>query len=73
MESSMSLLNFMWASLRPWVLLKDRSLLLFLFGELHLENAVKEIEKLGFKKELNLKYARKDQLVGRDIYKFQLS
>jgi len=39
MESSMSLLNFMWASLRPWVLLKDRSLLLFLFIIVEVEDS----------------------------------
>jgi len=39
-------------------------------GELHLEKAVKGIENLGFKKNLNLKYARQDQIVGRDIFRF---
>jgi hypothetical protein len=39
-------------------------------GELHLDQAVREIQKLGFRKELNLKYARADQLVGRDIFRF---
>ena len=39
-------------------------------GDLYLERAIKEIEKLGFKKELNLQYARADQIVGRDIFRF---
>lgn len=39
-------------------------------GELHLNEIVKSAEKLGFRKTLNLKYARPDQLVGRDIFRF---
>ena len=42
-------------------------------GELCLDEVIREIEKMGFKKELSLKYARKDQLVGRHILRFRFS
>ncbi len=35
-------------------------------------NCVREIEKIGFKKTLHLKYSREHQAVGRAIYRFQL-
>jgi len=40
-------------------------------GEVGLDGGVREIEKMGFKRELDLKYARKDQLVGRQILRFR--
>ena len=40
-------------------------------GDLHLSKVIRKADVLGFKKELNLKYAREDQLVGRDIYRFK--
>jgi len=42
-------------------------------GELSLYSLISEVERMGFKKELDLKYARKDQLVGRQILRFRLS
>ncbi len=42
-------------------------------GELSLDEVIREIENMGFKKDLSLKYARKDQLVGRHILRFRLS
>lgn len=41
-------------------------------GELHLDEAIHLVEGMGFKKELDLKYARADQLVGRQILGFQM-
>jgi len=41
-------------------------------GELFLDDVIGEIERIGFKKELDLKYARKDQIVGRHILRFRL-
>lgn len=41
-------------------------------GELGLEDLIKAVENLGFKKDLDLKYARHDQLVGRQILRFRL-
>lgn len=41
-------------------------------GELCLEEVIREIENMGFKKDMSLKYARKDQLVGRHILRFRL-
>lgn len=42
-------------------------------GELHLDKVVKAAEKLGFKKDLQLNYARVDQFVGREILRFNFS
>ncbi len=42
-------------------------------GELSLDEVIRGIEKMGFKKDLSLKYARKDQLVGRHILRFRFS
>lgn len=42
-------------------------------GELSLDEVIREIEKMGFKKDLSLKYARKDQIVGRHILLFRFS
>ncbi|MDH5596611.1 MAG: hypothetical protein OEY44_00785 [Candidatus Peregrinibacteria bacterium] len=42
-------------------------------GDLSLEKALKGIEKLGFKTDLHLKYARADQLVGREVFRFLTS
>ena len=39
-------------------------------GDLELHDLIHIIEKMGFQKELEFKYSRKDQLVGRAIYKF---
>ena len=41
-------------------------------GELFLTEVIREVEGMGFKKELDLKYARRDQLVGRHILRFRL-
>jgi tRNA G10 N-methylase Trm11 len=40
-------------------------------GDLSLDEVIRGIEKMGFEKDLSLKYARKDQLVGRAIYRFR--
>ncbi len=42
-------------------------------GELTLDEVIHEIEKMGFKKDLSLKYARKDQIVGRHILRFHMA
>jgi len=42
-------------------------------GDLELCELIQKIEKMGFKKELDLKYSRHDQLVGRAIYRFMRS
>jgi tRNA G10 N-methylase Trm11 len=42
-------------------------------GILNLTEAITAIEKMGFKKEVDLNYARKDQLVGRHILRFRLN
>ncbi len=42
-------------------------------GDLRLAKVISRAEELGYQKELNLKYARDDQLVGRDIYRFRKS
>ena len=41
-------------------------------GEVGLEELIRYIQELGFCKELDLKYSRKDQLVGRQILRFRL-
>ncbi|MBU0667506.1 hypothetical protein KJ835_00130 [Patescibacteria group bacterium] len=41
-------------------------------GELELSEVIRRTEKMGFRKELDFKYARKDQLVGRQILRFRL-
>lgn len=42
-------------------------------GELHLDEIIGEIERMGFRKEIDLKYVRRDQLVGRRILRFLLT
>ncbi len=40
--------------------------------EIYLKKTLLAAEKLGFKRDLDLKYFREDQAVGRDIYRFEL-
>lgn len=42
-------------------------------GDLQLSKVIRSAEDLGFKQELNLKYARDDQYVGRDLYRLRMS
>jgi hypothetical protein len=41
-------------------------------GVLYLEDAIRLAEDMGFKLELSLEYARKDQLVGRHVLRFRM-
>lgn len=42
-------------------------------GDVYLAGAIKRIAELGYKEDLRMQYSRSDQLVGRDIFRFNLS
>lgn len=42
-------------------------------GDLSLDQVMKKVEVMGFKIDLNLKYARRDQLVGRQVLRMKLA